>query len=444
MKSSISEQEDFANHSDLIPRLKILAVVMAVLFVCCGALTMFTCVTLKPWEVGVMQTKFGPGKGYHEGYQGGHTYLRMPFRDVMIHVPVKLLYLAIHADRTPDGHIVEGTGLVVPTSDGQKVTTDVSIVYRLLSEADLPQAASNQADETAKVEEIQKAAEVVNVEVEAKETKTLAEMAEDAKKIGYHGGPRQLITQVGINQTVWMQKVQQIAEDGCKRALGHLTVDGFYDSQAREAMAYMAMKMLNEGWVDAEGAVYTGLHAYGAHIEAVLVRAYTYPEVINKAIFNKVTQVQQASLNVAKEEMERQSALVTKVDAEGKANVEVKGTEGASEVIKIDSEADLYDKSKRAEGDLLVVTEKAAITEKKSKTFDLPGGDLYVARELKALPTKITGGILTDFNPLEITAWLGLISPQSVASDLTPIPVPTPAPIPVPIATPAPVAPAVN
>jgi hypothetical protein len=405
---------------DLVPRLKIFGGIMLALFLFCSIISAITCVTIKPWEVGVMQTKFGSEKGFHDGYQGGHTYLRFPLRDVMIKIPVNLKYLTIHANRDQNNKIIEGTGLVVPTSDGQKVTTDVSIVYRLLPEANMPPAAEEKQEQTAKVEEIQKASQAVDIETAIKGSKDLSTLAAESQKISFHGGPLQLITQVGTNELNWGQKVQQIAEDGCKRAFSHLTTDGFYNSQERETMAYTAQKMLNEGWVDAEGAVYTGLHAYGVHIEAVLVRAYAYPEIINTAIFNKVTQVQQASLNVAKEEMERQTALVTKVDAEGKANVEVKKAEGKAEVTKIDSEADLYDKSKRAEGDLLVASSKAAVTEMKSNVFDMPGGNLYVARELKDLPAKVDGGILTDFNPLKVSAWLDLVSPASANTPASP------------------------
>jgi hypothetical protein len=121
--------------------------------------------------------------------------------------------------------------------------------------------------------------------------------------------------------------------------------------------------------------------------------------------------VQQAALNKAKEEMEKQNAEVAKVDAEGKANFDTRLIEAKAQETIIKSQADLYKKTRESEGDLLVKTAEAQVTRLKATAMEIAGGDLYVLQELAEMPTKITGGILTEFNPLDIKEWMDFISP---------------------------------
>ncbi|GEM_PF-6001077 len=391
--------------SNKLGGLGITAIVL-VLIMAFGSL-MFSSVVW-PGEVGVMQKKMGLDIGFHDGYENPGRYIVWPFVETLHHIPVNLQYTEMLAHN--------GTGLNVPTTDGQKVTSDVSISWRVFPTANLPEEVDQPAAITEVTEEEaakQLKAEVVTTEDVAKSEVT----AEDAAKVNYHGGPLQLVAKFGTSPAAWQVRMKQTAEDACRRALGKLQTDDYYNSGLRENQALLAQKMLNQGWKDEDGTVHAGWHAYGVNIEAVLIRAYDLPDVIDTAIMSKVTQVQKKALNVANEEREKWAAEVSKAESEGKANVDVKLAEAEAKVTQIQAEANLYEQEKQSGSDLLVQQAKAEVVQLKANAFQMQGGQLYVARQLSELPKMIQGGILMGSDPLSLDYWIGLVTSQTQSAN---------------------------
>ena len=316
---------------------------------------------IHPWEIGVKQISWSWGnsdsKGYHEGYPGGKRYFYMPMRDTIHVVPTHPNFIDILCEFTPDGKIVTGTGVDVPTTDGSTVVSDITIVWMAFPRA-----------------------------------------SEPGDKI-QHGGPLQLFGKYGTNPEYWETLLRGDGENCSKKALGSLETDDYYNSPLRQEKVNLSTKMLNDGWTDEKG-VHEGYHKNGIHVIAVLDRAYYYTPEIDNGIFNKNIQVQNALLNKAKELAAAYTAEVTKAEAEGNAAIKTKQVEGQSKVKVILSEVDLYEKTKVSDGDRLVEVTKAEVTKMEADALE-KGGGLYISRKLASLVTMIKGGILTDPSQLD-------------------------------------------
>lgn len=312
---------------------------------------------LHPWETGIKQISMGKkNKGYHEGYPGGKRYFYMPIRDTIHIVPNYVNFIDILCEFTPDGRIVPETGVGVPTTNGSVVVSDITIAWMAFPTASAPG------------DEIQ------------------------------HGGPLQLFERYGTDPEYWKKLLRQDGENSCKKALGSLETDDYYNNPLRQEKVSLAKKMLNEGWIDEKG-VHESYHKYGIHVIAVLDRAYYYMPEIDTAIFNKNIQVQQDLLNKAKELTASFIAEVKKAGAEGDATIETKETEGSSTVDVIKSQIDLYEKSKMSDGDRLVEVSKAEVKKMKAEALE-QGGGLYIASQLADMVKLVKGGILTDSEQL--------------------------------------------
>ena len=82
-----------------------------------------------------------------------------------------------------------------------------------------------------------------------------------------HGGPADLIRQLGYTPASWKKTIQRVAVDEIRRALGSLSTSEFYDPNKREGYIDEARRRMNER-----------LAEYGIGVIGVLVRRYTYAE----------------------------------------------------------------------------------------------------------------------------------------------------------------------
>ncbi|MFH1211124.1 MAG: SPFH domain-containing protein, partial [archaeon] len=347
---------------------------------------------LKPWEIGILQVRFGGNEGFQEkAYEGGRRYFIMPFRDTMHAVPVNLRYVAIRTElreiknegkeaKVKGGshfEYVSGTGLEVPTADGSIVSSDVTVIYQVFKKTEY----------------------------------------DSAKKL-VHGGPLQLFGEAGTDPDNWDKLIRQTVEDRCKRALGSLKTDDYYNAPMREQKALLAKKLLNEGFTDEKGTHRKGWHELGVNIVAVLVKAYYYTPVIDHAVGQKNLQIQEKALNDAKERLSTNLAEVARVSAEGDALIETKRIEGESQSQVLISQAESYKNKQESQGDLLV---KNAYAEKdKLKALALEGAQssaLYVARELAPLTGMLKGGVVTGINPFDLGDWINMLSGKKTTTN---------------------------
>ena len=316
-----------------------------------------------PWEVGIKQIKFGGKKGLDPRvYEGGKLYLLMPFRDKMLTFPANFQILNMMESRSPWSEKRPGgakdTGVEVPTTDGSKVTSDIVVVWRLFQEA----------------------------------------------KEGEHGGPLEMLKMAGQDRGARDQRIRERAEDRCKQALGSLHTYDYYNSNLREEKAQYARTLLNDG-----AGEDSGWHEYGVNIEAVLIRAYYFTEVIDHEIFQKNIQVQERQLRAAEEKKAILTAEVARVEAEGDAAVRTKKIEGESRVKVILAEADLYERTQVSQGKLAVAEAEAHVKKIKAEALQ-EGGSLYIAQELAPLTQRLRGGIVSGINPFDLDQWIDLLS----------------------------------
>src|SRR4029450_11794408 len=105
------------------------------------------------------------------------------------------------------------------------------------------------------------------------------------------------------------------------------------------------------------------LKPFGILVDAVLVRNYVYDEryqqlIEGRKIKDQTVFLRQAEAKAAIEQRKRDTAV-----AEGRAPADVELSRGRAEVQKLGSQADLYRRTKAAEGRLLVELAEAKGTQ---------------------------------------------------------------------------------
>ena len=127
---------------------------------------------------------------------------------------------------------------------------------------------------------------------------------------------------------------------------------------------------------------------------------------IDEAIFRKNIQSQEEHLNEQKSKLAEASAKLEQVSAEADAGIESLKVEGQNRSLVIRSEADLYEKTKQAEGDLAYAKAQAEVDRLKTQVFQNAGvNNSYVAREAAALLTTMKGGVIDQADPYNLDAW---------------------------------------
>jgi regulator of protease activity HflC (stomatin/prohibitin superfamily) len=190
------------------------------------------------------------------------------------------------------------------------------------------------------------------------------------------------------------------AQQDLRRALGALDAEDFYRGNARVEKAH-----------DAQAALQVELKEKGVEVLQVLIRRYTYDQRYQQAIEARKIQDQTVYKNEAEAKAAIANAAKQKIVAEGAASVQVELTRGAAEVKKLDAQADLYRRTKAADGDLLVKLAEAQGTELENKALRGVGSEnmvgLRMAEALRGtrvivLPTDGEGGM----NPLDLKSLL--------------------------------------
>ena len=143
----------------------------------------------------------------------------------------------------------------------------------------------------------------------------------------------------------------------------------------------------------------------------MLVRQYRYDQRYQAAIESRKIQDQTVFKNRAEAAAAMEEAKKNTIEAQGQAAVATELARGAAEVKKIESEADLYRRTKEAEGRLKVELARATGTELENRALRVGGSENLVGLkmaeslgglELIILPSDGEGGT----NPLDLNAML--------------------------------------
>jgi regulator of protease activity HflC (stomatin/prohibitin superfamily) len=311
--------------------------------------------------VGVRKIAFGPGQGltarpllpgYHWTIPGYSTIYEVP-QTIQI----------IDFDRNTQGNPNSFGALDIPTVDGTTVDVDASVLYRFY----------DRGGDT------------------------------DGLK---HGGPADLINNVGATDVQWRKYLSQVAENELKRSMSALSTVDFYNPKLREERVRSAEKSMRDL-----------LSPLGVDVQGVLVRRYTYREEIDQAIFKKnLQELEQAYNKVAGDFAEAQRD-VNKVEVDGNVAIQNLDKRGRSEAEKIRSEGDLYRRQKIAEADLLVARARADVDRMRSEILAKVGSDVYVALQLAQVLASLKGGVVANVDPYDFDGWVKRLAGQSAAAE---------------------------
>lgn len=300
-----------------------------------------------PGYMGVRQITIGPSQGYSkDGLVPGYHW-DMPFYSKIHILPTTVQEMHLHRNAKKYPNTVGS--LEVQTTEGSSVNVDISILYRYLRD----QTSDN-------------------------------------------GGPSDLIQKVG-NAENRFSFLQTAIINELKQSLGDLSTSEFYDPKLREEKILEALTALN-----------LRLKDFGIKIENILLRRYTYTkQQIDDAIFKKNLQNQEVRLNTASGALSQATADLESVAAEGDEAIKDLRVRSQNEADLIRSEAELYEDTQKAKGDLLVEKSKAGIEKLKASVLaDTEGSEIYVAKELAPLLASLKGGVVSEIDPYNLEDWL--------------------------------------
>jgi regulator of protease activity HflC (stomatin/prohibitin superfamily) len=209
-----------------------------------------------------------------------------------------------------------------------------------------------------------------------------------------------VMAQIGPGRLYEDSAVIPRAEQQLRRTFGALDAEQFYQGDFREKAATEAQRLLTDE-----------LSPKGIRVTHVLVRQYRYDKRYQAAIESRKIQDQTVFKNRAEAAAAQEEAKKNTTVAEGQAVVKTELARGDAEVKKIESEADLYTRTKAAEGKLKVELARAQGTELENRALRVGGSENMVGLkmaeslrgiELIILPSDGEAGT----NPLDLNGML--------------------------------------
>ncbi|MCC6220660.1 MAG: hypothetical protein IT291_05385 [Deltaproteobacteria bacterium] len=285
-------------------------------------------------------------------------------------------FMFVHLNEQAQGEDLNLATLEVPTTDGSKVKTDITLVLRYYDrKLDAP------AGE-----------DVLQAEVQDKGMVPVPQFRQFS-----HGGPRQLVESFTVDTKRQLLLFSDIAKDELKQSLKRLSTRDYYNSVKREQSALNAGDAINNRVSDR-----------GIELWATLIRRYVYAErTIDDQIFAKNLQEQTEQLNAASGLLAKAQAETERERALWDAQIKDLSVKGETQVEVIRSEGELYEARKKADGDLLVAKARAEVDSAKASALSsLEGAEVYIAREMAPLVGTLKGGVVRGIDPYDVKVWV--------------------------------------
>lgn len=212
-----------------------------------------------------------------------------------------------------------------------------------------------------------------------------------------HGGPEDLITFFGFDLTSQLRKLARIAQNELSKSLNEMVSSDFYNPLRREEASRKAYQAINRI-----------VNPYGVEVWGALIRRYTYEkEEIDNQIFAKNLQTQTAKLRIAQTALAEVTAQIEKTKEFWAQKIQEKNVEAQNYLIRKQSEARFVEETKVSEAEREYKTKLAEITSRKNRLLsELPGADVYIARQMVPLLKTITGGVVNNVDPYDVDAWV--------------------------------------
>ncbi len=318
--------------------------------------------------------------GYQEDGLNPGLQWKIPYVSNIILIPRDFQFVQMD-DREVEGDL-SLSKLEIPTTDGSKVKTDISLIVRFFDKPG------------------------TTLRIGTTENQTLATGGDNdvplVKEVSRtHGGPKDLVNTYTADYNKQLVAFATNAENYLKQWLSGLSTTDYYNPALREKAAFKATEEINKG-----------LNKDGIELWATLIRRYVYSEQnIDDQIFAKNLQDATERLNAAKSELAEARAQTEEVRAiwDGQ-KISVLKVEGESTVQVLDEEAKKYEQEQIAKGDKLVEISSAAIEKDKNEILATQGGKIYAARKMVPFISSLQGGIITGIDPYNMTQWIDKFS----------------------------------
>ena len=329
-----------------------------------------------PDFIGVRQNYFSfPGvmsKGYQDRGLPPGLHWAIPGLTKIHLIPRDFQVINLH--KGGEGGDLIFRQLEIPTTDGSKVLTDITLVVRFFDS--VVEGPAGPVVKSSK--------------------KTEADVPVVSKVEARHGGPRELVNTFTTSKQKQLNTFAQRAEDYLKRSLSTLSTTDYYNPAMREKAAVDAQERINEA-----------VNPDGIELWAALIRRYVYSERnIDDQIFAKNLQEQTERLNAAQSALAAARAKTEETRASWDADIKVLKDQGAAKVRIVTSEGARYKQEKVSEGDKLVELASAGVEREKNTIYAGPGGDTYIARQMLPLLSTLSGGLVTGIDPFDLQAWV--------------------------------------
>jgi len=216
--------------------------------------------------------------------------------------------------------------------------------------------------------------------------------------------PVKLVNMVGAGKLYEDNGILPIAENAIKVRLGTLQPEDFFDAKIRVAKLDEARDLMNEK-----------LRPMGLKVKHVLARyPHLHPDVAARVEENNM-QKQTKLLNVSLTAQAAAEAELAKVVNEGTAAKGVALQKGKAFQIERTSEKELYERTKKAEGDKIRKVAEATKAEMLNEAYRGAGSDMLVGMKMAANLTNldnilVPAGGANAFNPLDVQSLMRLFS----------------------------------
>ena len=372
----------------------VLLSLLGVFSICLFVLYLIFGVVVPPDKIGVRRNFFSFGfltEGYLPNGLRPGRYLAFPGVSEILLLPRGFLFVNLNSSSEKGD--LDLSALEVPTTDGSKVHTDVTMVVRLFDrpEAITPEVAGELGSPDASGSSLN------NAQVPLSE-----------QKVRSHGGPSQLITFYRDDIQRQLEKFSQTAQDELRRHLSELSTIDFYNPKLREEAA-----------VRAHGKINDDVNPNGIQLWSTLVRRYVYAdEEIDAQIFAKNLQTQTERYRAATTKLEEATAEITKTKALWAAKIADLKVSAENYRSLNEAEARLYEESKIAEGKKEINFKQAEVLSAQSHLLsDIPSANIYLAKEMAPLLKTLAGGVVSGPDPYNIDEWVNrLVGDKMVAA----------------------------
>ena len=204
--------------------------------------------------------------------------------------------------------------------------------------------------------------------------------------------PFLVVSKFGFGRAYEDNVVIRFTDPLVKQYLGELRAEEFYGDHRLIKAAHLKRELSS------------AFKQNGIQLADVLIRQYTYPDTFQALTEQKKIQDQSVLTNRALAKQAEVETRLKQTAAEGENLIKVKTAEFQAQITALNSQKDLYERTKRAEADLMVRKAESQGTEMTNRAMEGAGSDkLLRLRKGLALLNGIKGPIYISEDPTDLS-----------------------------------------